>query len=221
MSLIRYQYFVSKSAFCATMCQLFSGCLLCRKYIKQGSTKNDSSFPYVVGLISSSMWMYYGILTNNDTLVYINVIGCTLFISYITIFYLYTPFKHIIRRQLLFIVLVLTLIATYSQYEEDRNLLKSRIGFLCCLVGVSFCAAPLSNVIHVIKTKDAESLPVPMITMTAIVTFLWYLYGVCLNDTFIMYPNLIGFSLSAFQLMLYLAFLKREKPVVYSKMTVA
>lgn len=40
--------------------------------------------------------------------------------------------------------------------------------------------------VHVIKTKDSESLPVPMIMMTAAVTFLWYLYGVCLGDTFIM-----------------------------------
>ena len=33
--------------------------------------------------------------------------------------------------------------------------------------------------------KDADTLPVPMITMTAVVTFLWYLYGICLGDNFI------------------------------------
>lgn len=37
--------------------------------------------------------MCYGILTENETLILMNIIGCTLFLSYITVFYLYTSFK--------------------------------------------------------------------------------------------------------------------------------
>ncbi|XKL69219.1 hypothetical protein PGB90_006988 [Kerria lacca] len=221
MSLLRYQNFISKSACCATMCQLFSGCLLCRKYVKQGSTKNDSSFPYVVGFISSSLWMCYGILTENETLILMNIIGCTLFLSYITVFYLYTSFKTVVRKQLIFTLLIIGSLLIYIHYETDQNVLKSRVGFMGSMVGISFCAAPLCNVLQVIRTKDADSLPVPMITMTAIVTFLWYLYGVCLGDTFILYPNLIGFIFSSFQLLLYFIYIKSEKHSSYAKMTVA
>lgn len=220
MSLVRYQHVISKSACCATLCQLLSGCLLCRKYIKQGNTKNDSSFPYVVGFISSSLWMYYGILTANETLIFMNIIGCTLFLSYLLVFYVYTSFKHLVRKQLLFTLILIVLLLMYIQLETDPNVLKSRIGLIGSMVGISFCAAPLTNALHVIKTKDAESLPVPMITMTAIVTFLWYLYGVCLGDTFIMYPNLIGFSFSSFQLLLYFIYMRKDKQPMY-RMTVA
>lgn len=116
----------------------------------------------------------------------------------------------VVRKQMLFTTVVIVLLLLYVQCETDTNLLKSRIGLLGSLVGISFCAAPLSNLVsrinirytllfslneviiewlcfkvYVIKTKDVESMPVPMIEMTAIVTFLWYLYGVCLGDTFI------------------------------------
>lgn len=83
------------------------------------------------------------------------------------------------------ILLVLVCAIIYSQYEVDVEQAKAHMGVLCCLVTIMFFAAPLASLMHVMKVKSAESLPYPIILSTFVVSLLWFLYGVIINDKFV------------------------------------
>lgn len=106
-------------------------------------------------------------------------------------------------RQFTMILLVLVCAIIYSQYEVDVEQAKAHMGVLCCLVTIMFFAAPLASLMHVMKVKSAESLPYPIILSTFVVSLLWFLYGVIINDKFVQVPNFLGCILCGFQLSLF------------------
>jgi len=85
-----------------------------------------------------------------------------------------------------------------------------RVGLLCSLTTMLFFAAPFSNLIHVIRTKNTESMPLPLIVMTFLVSAQWLVYGRMLRDKFIMYPNAVGCMLSIIQLALFVIYPRRS-----------
>lgn len=68
-------------------------CRICFVSVTLSKLPNSSHLDSNFFIYSSSLWICYGILTENETLIFLNIIGCTLFISYITVFYFYTTFK--------------------------------------------------------------------------------------------------------------------------------
>lgn len=73
----------------------------------------------------------------------------------------------------------------YSYWSDDVVSVKKNIGTLCCIITVVFFAAPLTSVIHVLKVKNTDSLPFPIIVTGFLVSAQWYAYGVVLQDEFI------------------------------------
>lgn len=58
-------------------------------------------------------------------------------------------------------------------------------GIVCCTVTVLFFAAPLSKILHVVRTRNSECLPFPMIVANLIVCLQWVVYGIAIQDRFI------------------------------------
>lgn len=56
---------------------------------------------------------------------------------------------------------------------------------MCCIVTVCFFAAPLTSLVHVIRVKNSESLPLPLIATSFFVSLQWLIYGVLISDSFI------------------------------------
>lgn len=65
----------------------------------------------------------------------------------------------------------------------------SLLGIICCTVTVLFFAAPLTMLLHVIRVKNSDSLPFPMILTSFFVCLQWFIYGVIIQDTFIQVRN--------------------------------
>lgn len=63
------------------------------RIVKKKSTESFHSVPYVVGLFSATMWVYYGILTSDVLLLTINIAVCFIEVVYLFIFLLYAPAK--------------------------------------------------------------------------------------------------------------------------------
>lgn len=69
---------------------------------------------------------------------------------------------------------------------------------------------------QVVSTKSTECLPFPFIFCSFVVGSLWFTYGFLIQDYFIMTPNAIGSSVSAFQLILFLIYPSKRVPVKVS-----
>lgn len=68
-------------------------------------------------------------------------------------------------------------------------------GIMCCIVTVCFFAAPLTSLVHVIRVKNSESLPLPLIATSFFVSLQWLIYGVLISDSFIQVQFFPLFSL--------------------------
>jgi len=192
-----------------TILQFLSGTLVCQKFIQNGTTGDASSFPFVSGALSTSLWLIYGFMIGDRSVILCNTIGATLFFAYVITFYIYSLRKTSVMQQLIGSILFLTIVLIYSSYHIEQD--ASYIGILCCNVTLMFFAAPLVNLYHVIKTKSSESLPFPLIVMGFFVSIQWFLYGILIDDFFIQLPNFLGSVLSGFQLTLFYCFPKKYK----------
>lgn len=176
--------------------------LICQKIVQKKSTADISGFPFVCGFLSITLWLRYGFLIQDHSLILVNTVGSTLHLAYIVTFYVYSikkvfieynyfnflnliMFQSVILRQFLGCLLILAVSITYSIYERDREICAKYIGFLCCLTTIVFFAAPLTSLVHVVRVKSADSLPFPIIFMTFVVSVQWFVYGLLLNDSYI------------------------------------
>lgn len=120
---------------------------------------------------------------------------------------MFTVNKRRMGHQLLLVFLMMLFSLAYSKVEPD-DLLASRLigkrfllslgltlyrfpfpGVMCCSVGVFFFASPLIKLQHVIKTRNTEVLPRPIIIASFFVTLQWFIYGILINDTFVQVSN--------------------------------
>ncbi|CAD1475837.1 unnamed protein product, partial [Heterotrigona itama] len=169
------------------------------------------------------LWMRYGMLIGDRFILLVNVFGSILQASYVYVFILYSVKKFKPIRQIIAATCFLTVVYFYSFYEEDKTLASKYVGFLSCTITVLFFASPLMMLIivgwserkineqnifqaHVIRVKNTESLPFPIIMASLIVSCQWFAYGCLLNDQFIEIPNFLGCVLSAFQLCFFLIY---------------
>lgn len=182
------------------------------------------------------MWLKYGFLTDEKNVILVNTIGATLFFCYVVVYWVFTINKRSTFRQLTCAFLILISAVAYTQiYEEDkkqaieiigncRNQLQrtfssERIflslspvsGYICCAITVIFFAAPCCMLMHVIRFKNTEILPFPLIFTSFLVSIQWFAFGLIINDLFLQIPNLAGAILSGTQLLLFLIYPNKPK----------
>ena len=74
------------------------------------------------------MWLKYGFLTNEQSLILVNTIGATLMFTYSIIYYIFTINKRLTIKQFLVVINILVMAIIYTFYEEDLNKSISVIG---------------------------------------------------------------------------------------------
>lgn len=85
-----------------------------------------SSLPFTSGLLSCSLWLRYGILVNENALIFVNSVGVFLFSIYCISFYMFTVNKRRMSHQLILVFLMIAFSIAYSQVEPD-DLQASRL----------------------------------------------------------------------------------------------
>uniref|UniRef100_A0A336LQ62 Sugar transporter SWEET n=1 Tax=Culicoides sonorensis TaxID=179676 RepID=A0A336LQ62_CULSO len=189
-----------------TCLQYLTGVLVCRDYVIKKSTGDASVLTFIAGFITSAIWLKYGLLTNERSLVIVNSIGVALMLAYTLVFYLFTTKRRDTIRIASSSFIFLCLVMLYASIEEDHLQATERIGFVGIGVSLLFFASPLANLAHVVRMKNSESLPFSMIVSSFVVTLLWFIYGHLIGDYFIQVPNFIGCVLLVLQLMLFVVY---------------
>ncbi|XP_055386229.1 sugar transporter SWEET1-like isoform X2 [Condylostylus longicornis] len=198
--------YIGWSATFSTILQFMSGILICRKYFLKKSTSESSGFPFICGMLSCSLWLQYGFLTDDNVLITVNSVGTVLMLFYVLSYYIFTVNKQSYIRQFLIAFIILLSVILYTRQEDDLALKQNVIGYVCCCVTVTFFGSPLSQLFQVIKTRSTEFLPFPLIVCSFIVSLQWFIYGVLMDDVFIEIPNFLGCLLSSVQLGLFVCY---------------
>ncbi|VEN61002.1 unnamed protein product [Callosobruchus maculatus] len=202
---------IASTASVSTIIQFLTGTVVCIEIVKNKSTADMSSLPFVSGCLSTSLWLRYGFLIDDTSLILVNTIGATLFFSYVVTFYLYSIRRGTVMQQFMFCMLLMSMVLFYVHNQSDIEEARTHLGLICCLVTIMFFAAPLTSLFHVIRIKSTDSMPYYLILATFVVSCQWFIYGSLLNDKFIQIPNFLGCILSAFQLSLFMIYPKDRK----------
>ncbi|XP_066594834.1 sugar transporter SWEET1 isoform X1 [Prorops nasuta] len=206
---------LATTASICTILQFLAGTLVCKKYFQKGTTGDSSGFAFVACYMSCSLWLRYGLLIGDSSVVLVNIFGSLLQLSYIIVFLTYSVKKAATLKQLSAATCFLVIVYIYCIYEDDKKLATERIGFLSCSLTILFFASPLIMLAHVIKVRSAETLPFPIIVASLVVSCQWFAYGCLINDLFIQIPNFMGCILSAFQLSLFLIYPTKQSNQSY------
>lgn len=113
----------------------------------------------------------------------VNFLGLAVNILYLCCFYFYTPNnnKTAVWGQLGIGGALSAAVLAYSNYE-DPKLLEFRLGMLLTVCLFGLVASPYLSLGEIIKKKSTEGLPFPIILSGTIVSFLWLVYGIILNN---------------------------------------
>lgn len=99
---------------------------------------------------SCALWLKYGVLANEVTVVLVNAVGAILFFIYFVIFWLFTVNTSAIYRQFFACITILGLTLSYTDYYEiDRKEAVEVVGEFGLLLDNSLNKDRLSKVIHV------------------------------------------------------------------------
>ncbi|XP_049810342.1 sugar transporter SWEET1-like isoform X2 [Schistocerca nitens] len=191
--------------------QFLSGIPICKGFIDTGTTGESEPTTFVAALLSSSLWLLYGIAISDTSTIIVNSIGALLQSSYVVTYYIYAIRKSQVLKYMaaFIVVLLLTLLYLYFDTNPDRK--RYHMGLICTFVTIMFFAAPLVTLRKVIRSRSTRSLPFPIILMTFLSSVQWLIYGFLLGDPFMKIVNVIGTLLSTFQLSLFVIY--RDQPV--------
>ncbi|OXA59508.1 sugar transporter SWEET1 [Folsomia candida] len=195
-----------------TICQFLSGMFTVHRIVvKQGGSVGDlSPVPYLMGVVGCGVWLLYGHLRNDATVVNCNIVGTLLNVFYVLVFMKFNVIKTLIYRQVLCALVFLSLTLVYVHTWDSGALvhngdspLVQNIGLLCIVMGILGCASPLVSLKEVMRTKSTDMLPFPLILSMFLVCTQWWIYGILAKDPYMQFPNFMGTCIALLQLGLF------------------
>lgn len=178
-----------------------------KKMQESKSADNIQFLPFLTTCLNNLGWLYYGILKKDQTVVLVNVIGALLQVLYIVVYFHYTKQKRLVTSQTLTAGMVLTCgwfyFTTLLPAGETR---LSQLGLTCSVVTVSMYLSPLADLVGIVRSGNVQCLSFPLTVATLFTSTSWVLYGLQLNDYYIVVPNTPGIFTSLIRFYLFWRF---------------
>ncbi|CAJ0947803.1 unnamed protein product, partial [Mesorhabditis belari] len=195
---------LSITAMISTISLFFCGFPICWKIWKRSGTKDISGMPFIMGLIGASFWLIYGFLRSDSTMIAVNVVGSSLFFGYSIFYLVMSKPRTSFAIQLLFSISLVSLMVVLVVHYGLK--MKMFLGVVCMTFNIACFASPLAGMRVVLRTRCTDTLPLPMCMANLAVSSQWLLYGILINDIYVIIPNACGVFLSFIQLSLFLIF---------------
>lgn len=104
------------------------------------------------------------------------------------------------------LILWIGILSTTTFMKLDHDEMKFVIGFAVNINLIFFYVSPLSSIVTILRTKNSASIHFwTMFMMTANALF-WCIYGLAIQDYYILLPNGLGLLFGIIQIMLYMCF---------------
>ncbi|XP_055814923.1 bidirectional sugar transporter SWEET17-like [Solanum dulcamara] len=178
-----------------------------RRIVKNGSTEDFDSLPYICILLNTSLWTYYGIIKPGSYLVAtVNGFGVIFQTVYIALFLQFAHPKMRNRTAILVGVLNVVLIGTailLAHFLLHGQMRINVIGFLSTALNIMMYISPLGVMKTVVTSKSVEYMPFLLSLFLFFNGAIWTFYALLMADWFLGVPNVMGWLLGAVQLVIY------------------
>jgi len=180
---------------------------------KKETTEGLPPLPYFSMMANGFLWMGYGSMTMDWTIITPNATGFLAGAYYSYNFNKHnsgqfdlTPYKVGTLGSMLAVSGVIA--------ATDPATAKGILGYAGCLVCVAMLSGPLTVMKEVLETKSTKSLPAPMAVATVLNCTLWSSFGLfIIDDPFIYVPNLLGLGSGLTQCALIAKFGMYKEPI--------
>ncbi|KAG6573051.1 Bidirectional sugar transporter SWEET5, partial [Cucurbita argyrosperma subsp. sororia] len=177
--------------------------------VKRKSVEDFKPDPYLATVLNCAMWVLYGMpFVHPDSIlvVTINGIGFFIEISYISIFFIYSPWVK--RRKILLVLLIETIffsiILLITLFVFHNTTSRSYfIGVICIIFNIAMYTSPLTVMRMVIKTKSVKYMPFTLSLANFCNGVVWAIYALLKFDPNVLIPNSLGALSGLIQLILY------------------
>ena len=183
---------------------------LCKDIYKKDSSRGFDPMPFLGGIGMCILMLQYAWIVRDPAMINVNVFGLLTNTAYMAVYYYYSPHR---KDTLALMGKAAAFVAAFLVYAqmEDSEKLEFRFGVIVTGLFFLLIASPLLHIKEIIKTKNTDILPFPLIFMGTIVISLWLLYGIIINNVFIIFQNSVGFVLSVAQLSLFVIYPSKSK----------
>ncbi|CAI0548093.1 unnamed protein product [Linum tenue] len=183
---------------------------------KKKTSEGFQSLPYVIGLFSAMLWLFYALFAKDAMLlITINVFTFFMQAFYIAVYLFYaTRNDRMTTMKLLsfFNVVGFGAICSFTLAFTRGAVRVQVLGWICMVFSLCVFVAPLGIVRKVIKTKSVEFMPISLSFFLTLSAVMWFMYGFLKKDPYVAVPNILGFSFGIVQMVLYLVYRKSTTP---------
>eukprot|EP00040_Diaphanoeca_grandis_P023987 m.131210 g.131210 ORF g.131210 m.131210 type:complete len:221 (+) comp29529_c0_seq2:54-716(+) len=195
-----------------TITLFLNGLKILRPLQVKGSVGEVSFVPFVAQVVNCTMWLKYGILLGDPTMILVNSVG-----EVAGFYYVYTyaciagNTPNVTRTFGLGVVIIYGVLAMswmIGDYKDTVNF----VGLVASVFSVVMFGSPLVQLMKVLKSQSMVSMDFKQSLYSALCAGSWTVYGFILQDSFVKIPNLMGFTLGMIQLLLFGVF-PRTRPL--------
>ncbi|XP_053659914.1 sugar transporter SWEET1-like [Anopheles marshallii] len=190
-----------------TVAQYIAGWFICNDIRRRRTSAGVSPLRFIGGCGLSILQLQYSQKLQAPALIWTSIITLTFSILYSLWFWWYTPAN--LRSSLYRLTTgAATITAGLYAYgaQGDSPEIMYRLGLVLTVLALAFIALPLVQLRTIIRAKSSAGLPLPAILASTGATILWLLYGLLINNTFIVVQKIIAMGLCTVQLSLFIIY---------------
>jgi len=186
-----------------TFAMFSSGIPDVKQMLSARATGNVQFLPFLMCCINCSAWLIYGRLKDNQTIFFVNLVGALSQAFYMVIYILYSTMQRALMKLtiLSFFIFYLVYYMTMASFTVDEAL--NIFGSICCIITCLMFASPLTEIKTVIYNKSTATISYPLTITSFLCGASWTLYGLAMNDYYVIIPNLMGLSTSLVRIYLF------------------
>ncbi|KAL2922933.1 Bidirectional sugar transporter SWEET17 [Bienertia sinuspersici] len=176
------------------------------RIVKNKSTEEFESLPYICTVLNSSLWTYYGIIKPDYFVCGVNGFGTVVEAIYVLLFIKYSTPNNKAKTAMMAGILNVGVVGgaiVLTYFGLHSNIRTQIVGLLCLVPMVVMYASPLAVLETVIKTKSVEYMPFGLSFILVLAGAAWTIYAILVHDYILGVPNGIGFVFGTIQLIVY------------------
>ncbi|XP_062509981.1 sugar transporter SWEET1-like [Corticium candelabrum] len=193
----------------STVAMYGTGFQTCKEMRRKRNVKHVFFVTFLSCNLSCILWLKYGVLQEDITLIVVNIVGVAMHSFYMLVYFLNTTEKSRVMCWLCCCAAVIYPLLIYIKYfVDDYEKAVVGLGVVCSLTSLLTCSSRLFNVIDGVKRNDSSTqLSSGHLTLThLLVAVIWTLYGRAVGDSYIQITNLLCALLGCCQFWLFLRY---------------
>mmetsp|Transcript_13992 Transcript_13992/g.30254 ORF Transcript_13992/g.30254 Transcript_13992/m.30254 type:complete len:297 (-) Transcript_13992:751-1641(-) len=173
---------------------------------KEGKLGDINPLPYPMTAINCLGWVIYGAVVRDPLIIPANIVGVLFGMLATTTAYpaCSRKMQDVLQVLLAASGLYYCLLSILHTYALDAHGQKEMWGLSCVLILMIYYTIPLSTLLHIIRTRNAASIYLPLAATAILNGGLWTIYGLAVQDINIWGPNVLGVALGVVQVVVRL-----------------